>query len=153
MSSTSSLTLLLPTLNSISTTTTPTPLPTLLSTTPTTTPPLFSNPTSDSSATIQTITFGILSAVLAIGSIIVAYLQLVRMRRERLERARDDCEMSRIPGYQMQGNQGPSLLAQVLASPPPYLPSPPPQSHSVFPRPSEASGQSSSATSTLAGRH
>ncbi|KFY86967.1 hypothetical protein V498_07328 [Pseudogymnoascus sp. VKM F-4517 (FW-2822)] len=122
-------------------------------TTPTTTPSILSNPSSDSSATIQTITFGILSAGLAIGSIILAYLQLVRMRRERLERARDDCEMSGISRYNVQGSQGPSSLAQVSAPPPPYFPSPPPQSHSVFSQPSLSSGQSSSTTSTPAGWH
>ncbi|OBT83114.1 hypothetical protein VE02_08073 [Pseudogymnoascus sp. 03VT05] len=142
MSSTSSLTPMLPTLNSISTITTPN-----------TAPSIFSNPHSDSSATIQTITFGILSAVLAIGSIILAYLQLVRMRRGRLERARDDCEMSRISRYHVQGSQGLSSMAQASIPPPPYLPSPLSQSHLVFSQPSEASGQLSSAASASAGRH
>ncbi|KFZ11041.1 hypothetical protein V502_07774 [Pseudogymnoascus sp. VKM F-4520 (FW-2644)] len=77
MSSNSSHTLLLPTLN----------------TTPDRTPPLFSTSTSTDPPSIEAITFGVLSAVLAIGSIILAYLQLVRMRRERL-RAEHDCEMN-----------------------------------------------------------
>ncbi|KFY83182.1 hypothetical protein V498_08248 [Pseudogymnoascus sp. VKM F-4517 (FW-2822)] len=77
MSSTSTSALLLPT----------------LATSPNTTPPHFSTSSStDPSSSAQTITFGILSAVLAVGSIILAYLQLARMRRERL-RAEHDCEM------------------------------------------------------------
>ncbi|KAL5353305.1 hypothetical protein ACLOAV_001341 [Pseudogymnoascus australis] len=77
MSSTSTTALLLPT----------------LATSPDTTSPHFSTSLStDPSSSAQTITFGILSAVLAVGSIILAYLQLARMRRERL-RAEHDCEM------------------------------------------------------------
>ncbi|KFX94991.1 hypothetical protein O988_06047 [Pseudogymnoascus sp. VKM F-3808] len=55
--------------------------------------PLFPSPTFDDSSSVQTLTFGMLSAVLAVGSLILAYLQLVRMRRERLRVAERDCEM------------------------------------------------------------
>ncbi|KFY52788.1 hypothetical protein V496_08172 [Pseudogymnoascus sp. VKM F-4515 (FW-2607)] len=77
----------------ISTTSTSALLLPTLATSPDTTPSHFSTSSStDPSSSAQTITFGILSAVLAVGSIILAYLQLARMRRERL-RAEHDCEM------------------------------------------------------------
>ncbi|KFY29295.1 hypothetical protein V493_02428 [Pseudogymnoascus sp. VKM F-4281 (FW-2241)] len=77
MSSTSSSVVLLPTLNA----------------SPDTTSHLAPSSSSIDSPSVQTITFGILSAVLAVGSIILAYLQLMRMRKERL-RVERDCEMN-----------------------------------------------------------
>ncbi|OBT68353.1 hypothetical protein VE03_02953 [Pseudogymnoascus sp. 23342-1-I1] len=53
---------------------------------------LFPASASSNSPSIETITFGILSAILAIGSIILTYLQLVRMRREQ-PKAEHDCEI------------------------------------------------------------
>ncbi|OBT68360.1 hypothetical protein VE03_02954 [Pseudogymnoascus sp. 23342-1-I1] len=78
------------TLSTMSSSTTALLLPTL-TTNPSTTHPLTTSSSLDPPS-IQTITFGILSAVLALGSIILAYLQLARMRRERLK-AQNDCEM------------------------------------------------------------
>jgi hypothetical protein len=76
MSATSSNTLLLPTLDASPNRTS-----------------LFSSLAYSDSSSVQTITFGVLLAVLAVGSIILAYLQLVRMQRERLGAVEHDCEM------------------------------------------------------------
>jgi hypothetical protein len=54
---------------------------------------LFSSLAYSDSSSVQTITFGILSTVLAVGSIVLAYLQLARIRKARLRDAELDCEM------------------------------------------------------------